>query len=427
MKIAVIGTGITGNAASWLLNQSHDITIYERHDRPGGHSNTVQIDGHPPIDTGFIVYNDWTYPNLIELFKHLDVQTDKTDMSFAVSMDDGKLEYAGHKLFAQPKNKLSPRFLTMLKDVKRFYATAPKYLESKQPNMPLGLYLKKKKYSEAFIRDHILPMAAAIWSSGIGEISKFPAKSFIRFFKNHGLLLMKNRPKWRTVHGGSREYVQKLIEPFKDKILFGTAAVSVYRRAEGIEITDSRGNIAMYDAVVLACHTDQALRLLQDATDREKEILGYIPYNMNKAYLHQDESLMPGLKSVWSSWNYLSSTADGKVAVTYWMNKLQPGIGRKQNYFVTLNPPREPKHILQEMSYSHPIFNADSVKLWRELRTIQGRMNTWYCGAWCGFGFHEDGLSAGLRVAESIGPTLRPWRIKENSPAGTYAAPDTSE
>ncbi len=423
MKIAVIGTGISGNAASWLLHNTHDITVYERHDRPGGHASSLSLEGHPPINIGFNLFNDQTSPNFTTLLDILDIPTAKSDMSFALSTDGGKLEYAMHNLFAQPKNKVSPAFLAMSKDMKRFYTTAPGYLDSKEPNMPLGAYLKKHRYSQYFVKNHLLPLAACMWSVGTSSILKMPARAFIRIIKSNGIM-SKNSPQWLSVEEGNASYVEKMIAPFEDKILFGTAAVSVYRRAEGIEVADSRGNLGLYDAVVMACHTDQALRLLQDASDAEKEILGHVPYTLNKAYLHQDESLMPGLKPVWSAWNYSHSTKDGKVCTTHWLNKMQPSLGTDQNYFLTLNPAKKPANILHEMNFSTPVFTGDAMKVWRDLRKIQGKRNTWYCGAWCGYGFHEDGLSAGLRVAESIGPDLRPWQIRESSPAGTYAAPE---
>ena len=423
MKIAVIGTGISGNAASWLLHKNHDITVYERYDTPGGHARTVMLDGHPPIDVGFTLFNQWTSPNFTDLLKTLDVSTAQAGFSFGFSLDGGNLEYAMHNHFAQKKNKLSPPFLAMIKDIRRFYTSAPKYLDSKEPNMPLGVYLKKHGYSQNFVKNHLLPMAACLWSVGAGSFLKMPARAFIRVVKSNRLFI-KNAPDWLSVEGGSSTYVDKMVEPFRDKILFGTAAVSVYRRAEGVEVADSRGNIGLYDAIVMACHTDQALRLIQDATDQEKEILKHIPYVLNKAYLHQDESLMPGLKSVWSAWNYFHSNKDGQACVTHWLNKMQMHLGTAQNYFLTLNPPVEPQHVLKEMTFYTPALNGNAMKLWRDLRKIQGRLRTWYCGAWCGYGFHEDGLSAGLRVAESIGPDMRPWQVKESSPAGTYAAPE---
>jgi len=423
MKIAIIGSGIAGNGAAWLLSQAHDITVYESAKRPGGHSHTVMLDGHPPVDCGFIVYNDRTYPNFIALMDHLGVESEKTDMSFGVSLNDGKVEYAGHELFAQGKNRVNPRFLLMLKDIKRFYEQAPAYLESREPNMSLGLYLKKNRYSSGFIHDHILPMAAAIWSAGVQDVRKFPARSFIRFFRNHGLLMLKNRPPWRTILGGSRQYVEQLTAPFRDKIRLDCEAISIYRRKNGVEITDKYGGINVFDSVVLACHADQSLRLLQDITPEEKEVLGAFPYTLNRAFLHQDKSLMPKSKSAWSSWNYLSSGEDKKVAVTYWMNKLQPFLGTERDYFVTLNPPYDPENPLKEIHYSHPVFTGTAMKAWKSIKTIQGVNRTWFCGAWCGYGFHEDGLASGLAVAESIGPAMRPWTVTESSPAAANVRP----
>lgn len=422
MKIAIIGTGIAGNSASWLLNKSHDITVYEQNDYVGGHSNTASISGHPSIDTGFIVYNEWTYPNLIALFNHLNVGVEKTDMSFGVSLDQGRTEYSGDYLFAQKKNIFNLPFLMMVRDILRFYKQAPDYLKSNEPDLSLGDFLKKYHYSQGFIDYHILPMAAAIWSTSAEDVRQFPARSFIRFFKNHGLLLLKNRPQWWTVKGGSRNYVQKLTESFQDKIKTGSKVVSIERQENGVLVTDQNGHAELYDQAVLSCHSDQALHMLKDASEEERAVLSAFPYAPNKAYLHQDESLMPKNKKTWSSWNYLTTTKDGRVVLTYWMNKLQPSIGQDQNYFVTLNPETRPQNILYETDYDHPQYRMSALQGWEKIKVVQGKNKIWFCGAWCGYGFHEDGLSSGLAVAESIGPDKRPWGIsEEKSPAGTHS------
>ncbi len=416
MKIAVIGTGISGNSAAWLLSQNHDVHVFEQNDYIGGHSNTVAVDGYPATDTGFIVYNEWTYPNLIALFEHLNVETCNTDMSFGVSLNQGKLEYSGDKIFAQKRNFLNPRFYLMLFDIMRFYKKAPDILhDEKYHSMTLQEYLELEKYSKAFIEHHLLPMAAAIWSTGKDTISEFPAASFVRFFVNHGLLLLKGRPQWRTVVGGSRSYVKKLTETFRDKIRLSTPVSSIKRHDDYVEV-----NGEQFDHVIIAAHSDQALAMLDDPSAEEKNILGAFPYADNIAYLHTDQTLMPKKKSVWSSWNYLTTSADGNVCVTYWMNKLQPFIGRDQDLFVTLNPDREPDadKTLKKIIYQHPQFKRSALNGWNNIHEIQGKNRTWFCGAWCGFGFHEDGLSAGLSVAEALGGEKRPWTIEEKSPAG---------
>jgi predicted NAD/FAD-binding protein len=426
MKIAIIGTGIAGNAASWLLNQSHDITVYEQNDYIGGHANT--IDGgaaHKPVDTGFIVYNEWTYPNLIALFAHLGVKTEKTNMSLAVSVDNGRLEYSGNSIFGQKKNILNPRFYLMLLDLVRFYKSAPKFLENQEDDMSLGDYLKKKRYSKTFIEDHLLPMAAAIWSTSADDIRHFPARSFIRFFVNHGLFLLKNRPQWWTVTGGSRQYVDILTASFKDKIKVNAEVTSVERKDDGVNVTDSNGDVQTYDHVVMASHADESYRMLTNKTTEEKAVLAAFPYGENVAYLHSDETYMPKGRRMWSSWNYLATNDDNRVSVTYWMNRLQPFLPSEKQLFVTLNPlsPPDPQKTIKVQTYQHPQYLMSAIEGWPKIKTIQGKDRVWFCGAWCGYGFHEDGVSSGLAVAEALGGLKRPWDIQEKSPAGLNAKP----
>lgn len=422
MKIGIIGTGITGNSAAWLLNKNHDITVFEGNDYIGGHSNTVSGEEHNDVDTGFIVYNEWTYPNLIALFEHLEVKTIPTDMSFAASLNNGKLEYSGDAMFGQISNCFKPSYYKMLLDIVRFYKNAPKLLDNNEQNISLGEYLKQEKYSKAFINHHILPMAAAIWSTGADDVQNFPAASFVRFFVNHGLLLLKDRPQWHTVQGGSKQYVKKLTADFQDKIMLNTAAKQITRQENHVEIIDSNGKSHTFDQIIIACHSDQALNLLKDATKEETSTLSAFPYAPNTAYLHTDKSLMPIRKKIWSSWNYFTSNKDPKnksVALTYWMNKLQPFIGDK-DLFVTLNPPTPPAKdkIIKVIEYDHPQFTMSAINGWDQIKHIQGVNRTWFCGAWCGYGFHEDGISAGLAVAEQVGGEKRPWDVTDKSPAG---------
>lgn len=412
MKIAIIGTGISGLSAAWMLHDKHDITVYEAQSRPGGHANTVESEGHGPVDTGFIVYNTRSYPNLIALFNYLGVETLETDMSFAVSMDNRGYEYAGHALFAQKRNLFNPVHYKMIRDIARFFKTAPEVLEWKD-SPTLQEFLDRKRFSAAFQKYHIHPMATAIWSGTVNDIREFPAKSFIRFFINHGLLEFSNRPPWRTVLGGSRCYVEKIISPFQDSIHYKSPVHQIRRVNNGVIVN----NAEHYDQVIIATHSDQALAMVQDLSDMEAQILKSFPYAHNKAYLHWDEKWMPRARKAWSSWNYLGDM-NNRVCVTYWMNRLQPFLPPENNLFVTLNPPEKPDNIIREFDYAHPQFKKDAYSAWREIHKIQGKNGLWYCGAWCGYGFHEDGLSAGLKVAERLGECKRPWDVTELSPAG---------
>ena len=420
MKVAIIGSGISGLSAAWLLNKSCDITVFEEDSRIGGHSNTVEVPGYPAVDTGFIVYNTATYPNLIALFEHLGVETVPTDMSFGVSLErgtgKGRYEYSGEALFAQWQNIFRPSHYAMIKDIVRFFKTAHEVLE-RPDDISLRDYLKHEGYSRAFIQNHIYPMAAAIWSTSSGDVGEFPAKSFVRFFINHGLLKFKERPPWRTVKGGSREYVKKLTAGFADKIRLKTPAKTITRHEDHVEVNGEH-----FDHVILACHSDQALRILDTPTKDEKEVLGSFPYSQNTAFLHQDDNWMPKTRRAWTSWNYMGDVRGG-VCVTYWMNRLQPFLPDDTPLFVTLNPPTRPEKVLSEISYSHPQYTKKALDGWHKIKDIQGVKRTWYCGAWCGFGFHEDGISSGLAVAEAIGQTKRPWRVDDVSPAGKNARP----
>jgi predicted NAD/FAD-binding protein len=423
LNIAIIGTGISGMSAAWLLSQNHDVTVYEREPRIGGHSNTVQAPapgGEIPVDTGFIVYNDVNYPNLVALFDHLGVPTQASDMSFAVSLDDGALEYAGSnlgQLFAQKKNLFRPRFWTMLRDIKRFYRDAPRFLDAPDDDiMTLGAYLDANGFGVSFQQDHLLPMAAAVWSTPAGSVRDYPAKAFIRFCDNHGLLRIGNRPRWRTVTGGSRAYVARLTARYADKIRLATAAAEITRIPDAVMIRSSTGDVATYDHVVIATHADQALKLLSDSTAEESEILGAFGYQPNLTVLHSDAALMPKRRSVWSSWNYLGGESDNALCVTYWMNRLQT-IPKETPLFVTLNPIHDPApgSIVKTEMYEHPQFDAAAIRAQGKLWSLQGQGNTWFAGAYFGSGFHEDGLQAGLAVAEALGGVKRPWSVADES------------
>ncbi|HEY0301023.1 MAG TPA: NAD(P)/FAD-dependent oxidoreductase [Rhizomicrobium sp.] len=431
LKIAVIGTGISGMAAAWLLAKRHDVTVYERADRVGGHSNTVDAQtpaGPVPVDTGFIVYNEQTYPNLTAMFDHLDVPTIASEMSFAVSLDNGALEYAGGDriapLFAQKRNLISPRFWSMLRDLHRFYRDAPDDIARLGPRASLGDYLKIGGYGAAFRDDHLLPMAAAIWSAPARAMLDYPAASFIRFNDNHGLLKLTDRPVWRTVRGGSRAYVGKLTASYAGAIRLNENIVSIRRNSDGVDILTAGGDTQRYDHVVIATHADQALALLDNASRQERAVLTPFRYSRNLAVLHCDEGLMPRRRAVWSSWNYIGERqnpdardgADAGVTVSYWMNRLQ-NLQTEKPLIVTLNP-RRPPHagtIYHSEVYEHPLLDTEAIGAQHRLWSLQGVNRTWFCGAYFGAGFHEDGLQAGLAVAEQLGGARRPWNVANES------------
>ncbi len=432
MRIAVIGSGIAGNSAAWALSERHDVTLYEKRSRPGGHSATVDIDydgTRMAVDTGFIVYNELNYPNLTALFEHLGVRTEASDMSFAFSLDRGRREWAGGNLdmvFGQRRNAFSPRFLWMLREILRFNRQCiADRASGRLAGLSLRDYLDLRRFSHDFASDYLLPMGAAIWSTPPAHMLAFPAENFIAFFENHRLV-HRDRPVWRTVSGGSRTYVERLLSPLAGKVRLATPVASVTRRAGKVHVVDTAGNADTFDHVVLAAHTDQTLAMLDDATPEERNILGAVRYRPNQVYLHRDAGLMPRRKRVWSSWNYLASSDPGApyrdASVTYWMNRLQ-NLPADRPVFVSLNPTEAPREDLTfaTFEYDHPQFDAAAIAAQKALGQIQGANNTWFCGAWCGYGFHEDGLAAGLSVAEAIGSEI-PWRLDESGVARTAEA-----
>ena len=416
LKIAVVGSGVAALSSAWLLSQKHRVTLYEKADRLGGHTNTVTAgvpSGEIAVDTGFICFNDATYPNLIALFAHLGIHTRATDMSFAVSLDDGRFEYAAPGLFAQRRNALRPRFWSMLTEILRFYREAPRDLAGlNDPSLTLGDYLKREGFSEAFRDDHLLPMAAAIWSSPAHTLMDYPAESFIRFCGNHGLLKLVGRPLWRTVEGGSRVYVEHLARALQD-VRLDHGVVSIRRTDDGVIVHDSHGGVERFDHVVIGAHADQALAMLDQPTPAERSLLGAFRYSRNLTVLHTDASLMPRRRRAWASWNYIG--ADDGLCVTYWMNRLQGLAG--DDLFVTLNPPRPPRPdtLLRSEIYEHPIFDPAAVAAQKQLWGLQGQGGVWFCGAHFGAGFHEDGLQSGLAVAEQLGGVRRPWTVENES------------
>lgn len=425
-RIAVIGSGISGLSAAWLLGMHHQVTLFEAENRLGGHSCTVEAPGPKgplPVDMGFIVYNEAAYPNLTALFAHLGVQTRETCMSLGISLDDGDLEYGSRGLaglLAQPTNLFSPRFISMLRELVRFYREGPRDMARRSlAGLSLGDYLNSRGYSEPFQTDHLLPQAAAIWSAPLARMRDYPAEAFIRFFENHGLLKLVARPEWRTVTGGSRTYVAKLRAAFRGEVREGAAVARVSRGGQSAVVHLADGSAHVFDQVVLATHSDQALKLLDAPSSEEAEILGAIPYAANLAVLHRDIRLMPRRRAAWSSWNYVGHrrAADGEspASVSYWMNRLQGIPGAP--LIVSLNPATEPdpEKVLAVRTFDHPVFDRRALEAQARLWSLQGVRRTWFCGAWFGAGFHEDGLQAGLATAEAIGGVRRPWRVAAES------------
>ena len=417
MKIAVIGTGISGLAAAWLLRHRADVTVYEQDSRPGGHTHTVDTPDGPAVDTGFIVYNERNYPHFTALLQHLGVANQPSDMSFSASLDGGAVEYAGDNLdtlFAQRWNLLDRAHWRMLFDIARFNRDAKRALKSGlRPDLTLGEFIMQGRYGDELARRYLLPMAAAIWSCPVGAMLKFPATSFLKFFENHGLLDLVDRPRWRTVTGGSREYVKKLLAQLGPRIRLGTPVSGVRRTDDGgVRVWDAAGGDARYDQVVMAVHGDQVLPLLAAPAPAERQLLGAFRYQDNRAVLHTDARLMPRRRKAWASWNYLAGdVVDGsaRVSVTYWMNRLQ-ALSSRRDYFVSLNPLTEPApgSVILDTVYAHPVFDHAAMQAQARLHEIQGRDRLWFCGAWTGYGFHEDGLRSAVEVVQGLGHPI-PW------------------
>ncbi|BBP00903.1 NAD(P)/FAD-dependent oxidoreductase [Sulfuriferula nivalis] len=416
-SIAVIGSGIAGLSAAWLLAKHHHVTLYEADDRLGGHSHSVEVtlEGKTAaVDTGFLVCNDRTYPNLLNLFAMLEIPLTASDMSFSVQIADDELAWAGTSiatLFADKRNLVRPRFWLMIKDILRFNREARRLLEDKLNQNTLEEFLVHNNYSTAFRDWYLLPMAAAIWSCPTQQMLDFPARSFIHFFDQHGLLQITNRPQWLTINGGSRNYVQRIADCLP-RICLSQAVSSITRTATGVQVTSSAGT-RDFDEVVLATHSDQSLAMLSDFSADESRILSAIKYQPNKAILHTDSSILPA-RSMWSAWNFHTKNAapgQSPVSVTYLINQLQP-LPFQTPVMVTLNPDVEiaADKIIRSFDYAHPVFDQAAITAQTQLSQIQGKNHTWFCGAWTGFGFHEDGLKSGMAVAQSLGASI-PWVV----------------
>lgn len=410
MKIAIVGSGISGLVAAYKLHRQHEITLFESEARLGGHTHTHDIalgDRAWAIDTGFIVFNDWTYPNFIRLMDELGVASQASSMSFSVSCQRTGLEYNGttlNALFAQRRNLLSPGFYRMILDILRFNREAPEMLEERDDRISLGEYLDMRSYSRRFREHYILPMGGAIWSATPERMLTFPARYFVRFFHNHGMLSVDQRPVWRVIRGGSRAYIGPLTAGFRERIRLATPVASIVRDEDGATLRFREGEAERFDAVILACHSDQALRLLADPSPAEYDLLSAIPYQANEAVLHTDISLLPKARLAWAAWNYhILREARDRIAVTYNMNILQ-GLDAPETFCVSLNPGTaiDPARVLRRITYQHPVYTPEGIAAQNRHAEISGVQRTYFAGAYWGYGFHEDGVKSGLRVVEQI-------------------------
>jgi len=414
-RIAVIGTGVAGMAAAWMLARRHEVVVYEAESRYGGHVHThdvVDPRGPLAVDTGFIVCNDRTYPNLMALFGLLGVATRDSSMSFSVRCDTTDFEYNGtslNTLVAQRTNLLRPKFWGMVRDILRFNREAPEVLEHPAPGPTLGEYLSSRGYGSWFVDRYLVPMSAAIWSAEPAGIMKFPARFMVRFFHNHGMLSVDDRPMWKTVVGGSRAYARKLMAPLEGRVRLASPVVGIVRHTDGVDVRTANG-AERFDGVVVATHTDTALGLLTDPSPDERKILSAIPYQENEAVLHTDRRLLPRRPLARAAWNYhITEKPSSRVAVTYWMNRLQ-GLEATDDWCVTLNRTEavDPSKIVRRVTYHHPVFSMRGVDAQERHHTIQGVRRTWFCGAWMRWGFHEDGLWSALQVTRDFGLGLAP-------------------
>ena len=406
MKIAVIGSGISGLSAAYYLSKKFKVDLFEQEDYFGGHSYTYDIKKDKktiPVDLGFIVFNELTYPNLLNFFKELEVPFEKSDMSFSVSIQGSNIEYGGRgfkALFANKSNILNFNFLKMIAEIISFYKSAPSLIKNNLEGETLGSYLDKSNFSKYLVEYHIVPMVAAIWSMPFSKARDIPLKIFLNFFINHGLFKLKNRPQWYTVTGRSRTYVKKVLEKISGEVFKNYKVNSINRNENNVRIKIGDDYLD-YDHVVLASHADQSLKMLDKPTEEEQRILGKFKYVSNKAILHSDESFMPKKKLAWSSWNSISNS--NRTCVTYWLNNLQ-NLKCDQNFFLTLNPISEinKKTIVKNINFTHPYFNSETLKYQKSLLSLQGKKRTWYCGSYFSYGFHEDGIKSAINLIENF-------------------------
>lgn len=431
-KIAIVGAGVAGLGAAYALKDAHDVTLFEKDARLGGHANTVRLDHdgrRVDVDAGFIVFNEANYPNLCALFSELGVASRRADMSFGFS-EPGGVEWCSNLsgVFAQKRNLASPAFIGMLLDMARFNRVAARDLKAGLlRDLELGHYLDLRGFGEAFRKRYLLPMGAAIWSSTETEVETYPAQAFIRFFDNHRLMHAE-RPKWRTVTGGSQTYVDRLEAALTGVVRRSADVCAVRRMPGGVLVRVAGGRMERFDDVILACHSDEALEMLEDASQEERFFLGAIGFALNRAVVHRDPSFMPVRRGAWAAWNFFAGGDGAGAQVTYDMNRLQ-GIPRETPVFLTLNPGRapDPRLVFEEFDYAHPQFDVAALAAQRRFNLIQGVRNTWFAGAWLGYGFHEDGLRSGLRVALRLGGRIGWDFVEGDVDGGQWGAPEPFE
>ena len=418
-KIAIIGSGISGLSAAYLLSKKYDVYLFEKKNRLGGHTRTINVNESSrniPIDTGFIVFNEKNYPDLTKFFQLLKIEYTDSDMSFAVSNKVPNIEYSGKTfltLFANINNLFSLKFYKMIFEIKRLYTICNKLeINDKNSKLTLDNFLNEYKFSDYLKKYHILPMISSIWSSNIEDVKKFPLITFINFFKNHALFNFKNRPQWKFISGGSNQYIKKLIKLNTFKYFTNFKILKIIRDNNKIQIIDKDNNYNSFSKIIFATHGDQVLSLLDNPTAKEIDVFKKFKYSSNTAYLHTDSSLMPRSKIAWSSWNFLNKSIAKKFTLTYWMNLLQ-NLPTNKNYFVTVNPFKEPKNIINQTTFEHPIFSLDTLNAQKKVMQIQGLNNTYFCGSYLGYGFHEDGIQSAVYISQLLGCDL-PWKRDKN-------------
>ena len=417
-KIAVVGSGIAGISASYLLSSKYNVHLFEKNNYLGGHTRTVKVpaDNNLSVDTGFIAFNDRNYPDLIKFFDHLDVQTENSDMSFAVSDIEYNIEYGGKNLkslFAQYKNIFNISYLKMIYEIYRFYKLCRNLkLDNISNHSTIEDFLNSNNFSSYLKKLHIYPLISSIWSTNQNDVKNFPLKLFLNFFNNHDLFNFKYRPQWKYVQGGSNSYIKKILNLKKFNYTLNTKINKIVRSDNYVKIIKNGEEIS-FDYLVIATHADQALKIIDNPTNDEKKILSEFEYTMNRAYLHSDRSIMPKNKKTWSSWNVIKSKKeDISFTLTYWMNNLQK-LKTKKEYFVTINPDKIPKTIHNEVSFTHPKFNLQTMKSQKKLKYLQGVNNTFFCGAYHGYGFHEDGIQSAAYIAKMFNVDI-PWKRDNN-------------